>query len=165
MNNTAGERLSDERMWLVTAGPDGEVSQVVVGFDAMKNAVARCVWDGSGDSEPADVLQMREELDDPDFWSGDFWSCAWDFEDGYLRVQRVTDVSQALRCNPVGAREEAGEWVLVPMRSTEAMRRAWRSYQHYPCFRDSVSSNEEEEFLGRYAAMIEAALAEWKAKS
>jgi hypothetical protein len=89
------EAVSDERAWLVTAGPDGESSTVVIGFEAMKQAVVRCMWPDP--SEEQEANDMLAELSDPDFWEGDYWRCGWSFEDGYLHVQRITDLPQALR--------------------------------------------------------------------
>lgn len=73
--------------WLVTAGSDGQSSTLVSGFDAMKDEVIRCMWPDMDGGEEAD--DMRAEMDDPEFWEGDHWSCGWSFEDGYINVQRV----------------------------------------------------------------------------
>lgn len=73
--------------WLVTAGSDGQSSTLVSGFDAMKDEVIRCMWPDMDGGEEAD--DMRAEMDDPEFWEGDRWSCGWSFEDGYINVQRA----------------------------------------------------------------------------
>lgn len=118
-------RVTDERAWLVTAGPDGEVSQIAVGFAAMMDAVVRCVWADPSEEEGAE--QMHEEMTDPDFWSGDFWSCEWAFEDGYLRVQRITDVS-ALRALSPNSEGEPKRWMIEEHTPSGAI--SWQVVEH-----------------------------------
>lgn len=133
--------------WLVTAGSDGRSSTLVSGFEAMKDEVVRCMWPDMDGGEEAN--DMRAEMDDPEFWEGDRWSCGWSFEDGYINVQRVL----ASRL----AKQAPGGWMLVPKEPTEAMMRAGADFHSDLMEADDDPSQSQDEFAVIYRAMLAAA--------
>lgn len=77
--------------WLVTSGPDGQCSRVAIGLENLKREVVAAIFGDAGDDSD-EAMGMRCRLDTPSEWDGDRWSISWSFEDGYLNVQRVTDM-------------------------------------------------------------------------
>jgi len=105
-------------VWLVTNGPDGLCSKVVAGFENLKHEVVAAVF-GDGDDDSEEAQDMRDRLETPGDWEGDRWSISWSFEDGYLNVQRVTDLSTlAHPAVPEG---------MVPFHDSDVVKRATES--------------------------------------
>lgn len=88
---TLPQEPAPEPAWLVTNGPDGQRAKVVTGFENLKREVVTTVF-GSADDDSDEAQDMRDRLDTPSDWEGDRWSMSWSFEDGYLTVQRITDM-------------------------------------------------------------------------
>lgn len=89
-----------EDAWLVTNGPDGLCSKVVSGFENLKREVVAAVFGDASDASE-EAQDMRDRLDTLGEWEGDRrWSISWSFEDGYLNVQRITDLSSLSALSP-----------------------------------------------------------------
>ena len=86
-----------EPYYLVTHGGDGFGSKVVSGLQDVYLEVLITMFGSVEDASADQALYWRGQLEDEDNWLNEydakFWNFRADFEDGYLDIQQIMDVT------------------------------------------------------------------------
>ncbi len=89
--------MNPEIPYLVTHGGDGFGSKIVIGQKAVYLEVLALMFGSVEDATADEAMYWQLQLQDKDNWideyDAEYWTFHADFEDGYLHIQQITDIT------------------------------------------------------------------------